>query len=59
MDPPQIVGFTLNVGQVAFALEYIEAIQLEFPAIPVVIGGPYVSGVGKNIFCDFPTVMNS
>ncbi|TRZ77256.1 MAG: radical SAM protein [Deltaproteobacteria bacterium] len=56
MDPPQIVGFTLNVGQVAFALEYIEAIQREFSAIPVVIGGPYVSGVGRDIFCDFPTV---
>lgn len=55
-EPPRIVGISLTVGQVAHAEHYIAAIQRMLPAVSVAVGGPYVSGVGKNIFHDFPTI---
>ena len=55
-EKPDLIGISLNVSQVKHSVRYIEAVQRDFPGIPVILGGPYVSGVGKDIFKDFPTV---
>ena len=52
--PPQLIGISLNVSQVSHSVEYIEEIGRHFPNIPIVLGGPYVTGVQENIFKDFP-----
>jgi anaerobic magnesium-protoporphyrin IX monomethyl ester cyclase len=55
-NAPRIVGISLTVGQVAHADAYITAIQRRCPTTTIVVGGPYVSGVGERIFSDFPTI---
>jgi len=54
--PPTIIGITLNIGQVALAGKYIEALRNRFPTAFLVAGGPYVTGVGERILDEFPTL---
>ena len=51
-----LLGITLNASQVASAIKYIETIKSKFPQLSIVLGGPYVTGVGTNIFDDFSDV---
>ncbi|MFH0798837.1 MAG: radical SAM protein [Pseudomonadota bacterium] len=51
---PDLIGITMNVGHVYAAAKYIRAIKGEFPGIPIVIGGPYVSVTQKQILNEFP-----
>ena len=53
---PDFLGISLNVAQVSHAAPYIAAVQRAFPELPLVVGGPYVTGVREGIFTDFPTV---
>ena len=53
---PDIIGITLNVSQVSNAESYINDIKNSFPKTPVVIGGPYVTGVQEKVFQDFPSL---
>jgi radical SAM superfamily enzyme YgiQ (UPF0313 family) len=55
-DPPQLIGISLNVSQVSHSVEYIEEIEKHFPHVPIILGGPYVTGVQEEIFKDFPSV---
>lgn len=55
-DRPDLVGISLNVSHVKHAGRYIKAIQTRFPGIPIIVGGPYVSGVNEAIFNDFPSI---
>lgn len=54
--PPQLIGISLNVSQVSHSVVYIEEIWRHFPNIPIILGGPYVTGVQEKIFKDFPLV---
>jgi radical SAM superfamily enzyme YgiQ (UPF0313 family) len=53
---PTIIGITLNVSQIYFATKYIEKIKEEFPKIPIVVGGPYVSAIQNKIFENIPKI---
>jgi anaerobic magnesium-protoporphyrin IX monomethyl ester cyclase len=55
-DPPHLIGISLNVSQVAHAGSYVQEIHNNFPHVPMILGGPYVTGVQESIFKDFPTV---
>ncbi|MHC4597889.1 MAG: B12-binding domain-containing radical SAM protein [Planctomycetota bacterium] len=53
---PDLVGFSLNVSQVASAGRYMDAVRRAFPGAPIVVGGPYVTGRDAAIFDDFPAL---
>lgn len=53
-DPPNLIGVSLNVSQISHSENYIYEINKAFPQIPIILGGPYVTGVQENIFRDFP-----
>jgi radical SAM superfamily enzyme YgiQ (UPF0313 family) len=55
-DIPQLIGISLNVSQVSHSVSYLKEIQSTFPEIPIVVGGPYVTGVREKIFRDFPSL---
>jgi radical SAM superfamily enzyme YgiQ (UPF0313 family) len=52
-EPPQLIGISLNISQVSYAEVYIQEIRKRFPQIPIIVGGPYVTGVQEGIFNDF------
>ncbi|RJQ33031.1 MAG: radical SAM protein [Actinobacteria bacterium] len=47
---PDLIGITINVVQAKSALVYINELKKIFPSIPLVIGGPFVTGFGKETF---------
>jgi anaerobic magnesium-protoporphyrin IX monomethyl ester cyclase len=53
---PNLIGISLNVSQVKHSVKYIEELISKFPDIPIVVGGPYVSGVKERIFDDFSAI---
>lgn len=55
-DLPDLIGISLNVSQVKHSVAIIDALQTHIPDIPIVLGGPYISGVREGIFADFPTL---
>jgi anaerobic magnesium-protoporphyrin IX monomethyl ester cyclase len=55
-EPSDLIGISMNVSQVKHSVPYIDAIQTDFPETPLILGGPYVSGVREAIFHDFPHV---
>ena len=55
-NPPQLIGISLNVSQIMHVQNYLEAIQENFPQTPIVLGGPYVTGMGAKIFEDFGSI---
>ncbi len=55
-DRPNLIGISLNISQVFYCTDYLSEIQKRFPNIPTIVGGPYVTGMGKMIFSDFPSL---
>ena len=54
---PDVIGFSINVSQVSHSVNYIAQIKINFPDIPIILGGPYVTSVKEKIFKDFPEVV--
>lgn len=53
---PCAVGFTINVSQVSHLVACLSKIIKNYPDLPVILGGPYVTSVKEKIFDDFPGV---
>lgn len=53
---PNLIGLTLNASQLNKADDYLVLLRSELPECKIVVGGPYVTGVGKKIFTDFADI---
>jgi anaerobic magnesium-protoporphyrin IX monomethyl ester cyclase len=53
---PDVIGITIFSCDVAMTKKYIKVINQFNSKIKVILGGSHVSGVGKEIFLDFPSI---
>lgn len=47
---PDIIGITVNAMQVKYSKEYIREIRANHLGFPIVVGGPFVTAAGTDIF---------
>jgi anaerobic magnesium-protoporphyrin IX monomethyl ester cyclase len=55
-ENPDLIGISLNVSQVMHSYDYIDLLEKEYPEKPIVLGGPYVTGVTEKIYEDYPLI---
>lgn len=53
---PDLIGLTVNVSQVSHAIQYIKDIQSALERVPIIVGGPFVTGTDMEVFDYFPTI---